>query len=364
MGLGRLYIAAPTVHVEHERGEGLPLVVTRGDDRIAAEDAVHVGTHVGVTRKGLPDERGDVEANVLPVAARLVARPDAGEALRSRPAVKRDDIGTVMRLLGHDIIGALDAVERHGIAVADPGDVGLEGGHTAALDLVPKIAQELPLRVGIAVRGEIGLRPQAGGNALARSVIRELLEILDVRGNGVEALLAAGAIGVHTARLCITVLTVTRTIAVIGQEITQRHIVVHVAIQTMARGELGGEIGSLGDVLGLDGGSMAVQALNMRAGLHRDARAALFILRLACVLIRCRLGALDLLLAISRLSLGRPHIAVPGVVVPDIKGVLGNEDRVAGDLEVVLQQVLRNRSGGSALGGVGHEVVGVKLVSL
>ena len=46
----------------------------------------------------------------------------------------------------------------------------------------------------------------------------------------------------------------------------------------------------------------------------------------------------------------------------DVERVLGQQHRVAGDLEVILQQVLRHRCGGSPLGGVSDEVIRVELV--
>ena len=168
MGLGRLDVRSPAVHVEHERGEGLPLVIARGDDGIAAKDAVHIGADVGVAGQRLADVGGNMEADVLPVAAVLVARPDAGEALGARPAVERDDVRALVHALGHDVVGGLGSVECHGVAGADPCDVGLEGGHTALLDLGVEVAQQLPLRVRVAVGREVGLRPETGGDALAR----------------------------------------------------------------------------------------------------------------------------------------------------------------------------------------------------
>ena len=286
MGLGRLDVRSPAVHVEHERGEGLPLVIARGDDGIAAKDAVHIGADVGVAGQRLADVGGNMEADVLPVAAVLVARPDAGEALGARPAVERDDVRALVHALGHDVVGGLGSVECHGVAGADPCDVGLEGGHTALLDLGVEVAQQLPLRVRVAVGREVGLRPQAGGHALARRVVGELLEVLDIGGNGVEALLAARAIGVHAAGLAKAVLAVARAIPVIGQEVAQGHVVVHVAVQAMPGREFLGEVGACGDVLVMHGGAVAVERLDVRVGLHSGTGAALLVLDLAGVRVR------------------------------------------------------------------------------
>ena len=44
-----------------------------------------------------------------------------------------------------------------------------------------------------------------------------------------------------------------------------------------------------------------------------------------------------------------------------VERILGKQDRIAGDLEVALQQVLGDRGGGGAGRGVGHEVVRIEL---
>ena len=99
----------------------------------------------------------------------------------------------------------------------------------------------------------------------------------------------------------------------------------------------------------------------MGAGLHGGAGAALLVLNLAGAGVG-RFAALDLPLAIAALSLGRPHVAVPGIQVADVEGVLGQEHRVAGDLEIVLEQVLGDRRSCLALLGIRHEVVRVEFV--
>ena len=56
-----------------------------------------------------------------------------------------------------------------------------------------------------------------------------------------------------------------------------------------------------------------------------------------------------------------PHVAVVRVVVAQVEGVGRQQDRIARDLEVVLEQVLRDAT---VAAGIGHEVVGVELVFL
>ena len=356
-----LDVGAPAVHVEHERGEGLPLVIAGGDDGLATEDAVHVGAGVGVTGEGLADERRDVEADVLPVAAGLVAGPDARKALGARPAVEGDDVRTEVDVLGDDVVGGLNTVKRHGVAMADPCDVGLEGGHATGADLGLEVAEELPLRVGVGIRGELGLGPQAGSNTLAVGVVSELLEVLHVRGDCGEALGRAIALLVNAAGLAKAVRAVARAVAVVGQEVAERHVVLKVVIQTGLSRELLGEVSACGDVRAVVGRAMAVQRLHVGVGLHGGAGAALLVLNLAGAGLS-GLAALDLPLAVAALGLGGPHVAVPRVQVANVESVLGQEHRVAGDLEVVLEQVLGDRRGGLALLGIRHEIVRVELV--
>ena len=106
---------------------------------------------------------------------------------------------------------------------------------------------------------------------------------------------------------------------------------------------------------------MAVQRLHVRAGLHGSTGAALLILNLTRAG-PCGLAALNLPFAVSVLGLGGPHVAVPSIQVTNIESVLGQEHRIAGDLEVVLEQILGDRRGGLALLSIGNEVIGVELV--
>ena len=219
--LRSLDIGSPAVHIEHERSKGLPLVVARGDDRLAAKDAVHVGAGVRVAGEGLADKRRDVEADVLPVATGLVAGPDAREALGARPTVEGDDVRAEAGILGDDVVSGLHTVKSHGITMADPCDIGLKGGHAALVDLLLEIAKQLPLRIGVGVRGKLGLGPQAGRNALAVGVVGELLEVCDVGSDGGKALSRALAgIRVDTTGLSEAVHAVARAVTVVGQEVT------------------------------------------------------------------------------------------------------------------------------------------------
>ena len=124
-------VAAPAVHVEFHGCERLPLELAHVDGHVlAAEDAVDIGRDVGLARKAGADKRGNVEADVFPVAARLVAAPNACIALRACPAVERNDKRTgVVAILGHDFAHVGHAVQTEAIACAHPSHVGLEHAH-------------------------------------------------------------------------------------------------------------------------------------------------------------------------------------------------------------------------------------------
>ena len=68
-----------------------------------------------------------MEADVFPLASRLVTGPDTSIALRSGPAIQRNDrrlhVGT-----GNDrVIRDRNTVQCHGVTCAYPRNVGLDG---------------------------------------------------------------------------------------------------------------------------------------------------------------------------------------------------------------------------------------------
>ena len=268
---GRLAVGAPTVHVKHRGRECLPLVVASGDDGIATKDAVHIGADVGVAREALADIRGDMEANVLPVTAVLVAGPDAAKALRAGPAVKRDDVGALVGAGGHGVIGRLDAVEAKGVAGADPSDVGLERGDATSLNLRIEIAQQMPRGLGVAIGLKVRLGPETGAHALGVGILGELLKIVDVGAHGVEALGRTRSVGVDAAGLVVTVLAVASTVTVVRQEPAERHVVVLVVIDNLPGGELAVEIGRL-HVLGINRRALTVERLGRKRAVELVAR--------------------------------------------------------------------------------------------
>ena len=159
-----------------------------------------------------------MEADVFPVAARLVARPDARIALRACPAVQADDEGTgIVAIVGHDLCHVGDAVQSEGVSGTYPGYVRLEHTHTGVAHFLHDVA--LQQRLHTFLRMEIGLRPKTDFHAILAGIVRQSLQILYIT---VQA----------------TGLSITGTIAVVRQEPTQRHVVRLVTVDDGAGREL------------------------------------------------------------------------------------------------------------------------------
>ena len=358
-GEGGLGIAAPAVHVQHGGGEDLPLGITGGDQGAAAEDAVHVGADIGVATQGLAQISGDVEADVLPVAAVLVAGPDAGKALGTGPAVQGDHVGTVAHQGGNGVVAALLGGQGHVVAVADPGHVGLQAGDACHGDFLGKVAEQMPVGAGVTVGGQIALAPEAGGDAVFSGICAEFCQILHVCVNGCDTLGGAGAVGVDAAGHVVAVLAVAGAVAVVGQQIAQGHIHGHILVKQGPGRELIGRIRSFGEVLGGNGGTEAVQGLGM-ASLRDPVAAGLTGLAVGG---QNALAAVVGVAAVDLPAAGAvgvdPGVTVVGVQMGLIEGVLRQQDRCAGDMVVARQQLLDRFGDGRT---VGQEVVSVELV--
>ena len=159
-----------------------------------------------------------MEADVLPVAACLVARPDTGIALRTSPAVQADDEGAGVRaVVGHNFANVGHTVQSETIACADPSHVGLEHTHAGIAHLLDDVALEEGFDAFFRV--EVALRPQADFHAFATGVFAKLAQVLNIAVEG--------------SRLAIAC-----SVAVVGEEPPQGHIVAEVAVDGGAGREL------------------------------------------------------------------------------------------------------------------------------
>ena len=218
-GMGVFLVGTPAVHVQLHGGEGLPLEVAHVHGEVPpAEDAVHIATHVGLAGEARADVGGDMEADVLPLPAHLVAAPKAGIALGACPAVERNNKRTrAIALLGHNLCHVGHAVEAEAVAGAHPGNVGLEHTHAGIAHFAHDVALEQ--RLNALLRMEVRLRPKANLHATLAGVVAKLTQVVDVP--------------CQRARLAIAC-----AIAVVGQHPAERHVVGGIAIHYRTGGEL------------------------------------------------------------------------------------------------------------------------------
>ena len=152
-------IGAPSVHVEFHGSEGLPLEFAHIDGNVlTAEYTIEIGGDVRLSGKAGTDESGDVETNVFPIAACLVAAPNTGIALCACPAVERDDERTgVVAILRHDATHIGHTIQAEGVTPADPCHVCFEHAHTGIAHLLDDVALQEGFDAVFGVK--IALRP-------------------------------------------------------------------------------------------------------------------------------------------------------------------------------------------------------------
>ena len=206
-----LRVGSPTVHVELHRCECLPLELAHIHRYVlASENSVHIARDVGLTRKSRTNECRYVEAYVLPIASCLVAAPYCSISLCSCPSVERNDERTRIRaVVRHDLSHVSHTVQSERIAIAYPRHVGLQHSHSSIAHLLYDVALQQRLYASLGMK--VALCPQTYLNALRTGIVAKLAQIVDV---AVE-------------RTC---LSVTGSISVVGEEPSERHIMIDVAV--------------------------------------------------------------------------------------------------------------------------------------
>ena len=206
-----LGIGSPTVHVELHRCEGLPLELAHIHRNVlASEYSVHVARDVWLTRQTRTYECRDVETYVFPVASGLVAAPYGGVTLCSCPSVERNDERTRIRsVVWHDLSHIGNAVQSERIAVAYPCNIGLQHSHSGIAHLLNDVA--LQQRLYSCLGMKVALCPQTNLHTLRTGIVAKLTQVVYVAVKR-------------------TSLSVTGSISVVGEEPSQRHIVVDVAV--------------------------------------------------------------------------------------------------------------------------------------
>ena len=217
--MGIFFIGSPSVHVEFHGGEGFPLEIADVDRGIfPAEDAVHVRTDVRLAGEAGADVGRNMETDVFPRSARLVARPDAGITLGPGPAVQGDDErAAVVPVIGHDLGNIRNAVQAEGIAGSDPGDVRFQYAHPGIPDFLDDVTLQKGayLRFGVQVR----LGPQAYFHPVFQSVVCQAFQVCNVPVQSIR-------------------LSVPGAVAVVREEPAQRHVMGLVTVDHGAGGKL------------------------------------------------------------------------------------------------------------------------------
>ena len=171
-----------------------------------------------------------MEPDILPVSAGLVACPYGIITLRSCPSVKGDDIGTRILDIRNNVITLLHSAELEGISGSYPGNIGLERSH-ARFDFRLKVAEQMPVSVGIGVRLQVALCPEPCSNPFLCGIICKLFQVRHVCLDCGETRFGAAAVGSNSALHIITVLSVSRPISIVWQEETEGHVIVQIFIQ-------------------------------------------------------------------------------------------------------------------------------------
>ena len=208
-------IGTPTIHVQLHGSEGFPLIFAHIHGNVlTSEDTIHVRSDVGLSRQTSTDECWDVKTDIFPIATSLVAAPDSRIALSSCPSIERDDEGAcVVAIFRHDATHIGYTVESEAITPAHPGYVGFEHAHTSGADFFHNVALQESFDAVFGVK--VALCPQTDFHTFAASVVAKLTEVFNV--------------AIERFRL-----SVTRTISIVGEEPTQGHIIIEIAVDGCA----------------------------------------------------------------------------------------------------------------------------------
>ena len=168
-------IRSPAVHVQLHRRPGLPLEVAGiHHEVLATENTVHVGCDVRLSGKPGADISRDVETDIFPLSACLVARPDSGITLRAGPTVERDDERTcVVSVIRHDMSDISHTVQTERVAPTDPCHVCFQDSYTGISYLLYNVA--LQQGSDAVFRMQVGLCPKTDFDTVLMSVIGEAL---------------------------------------------------------------------------------------------------------------------------------------------------------------------------------------------
>ena len=151
-----------------------------------------------------------METNVFPVATRLVTAPDTGITLRACPSVERNDEGASVRaIVGHDFAHIGHTIKSERITGTYPGHVGFEHTHSGIAHFLHNVALQQSFDALFGV--QVALRPKSDFDAFRAGIVAKLFQVLNVSVEGFG-------------------LSVAGSVAVVGQEPSEGHIVLDVAV--------------------------------------------------------------------------------------------------------------------------------------
>ena len=174
------FVCTPSVHVELHRCECLPLEIAHVHNLIlSAEDTVHIGCNVRLSRQARAYIGRDMEADILPHTACLVARPYSGIALRSCPTIERDNERTcVISIVRHDFTYICHTVKSERIACAYPCHVGFEHTHSGIAHFFHDVTLQQCAHAFL--RMQVRLCPQSYLHPILTCIVAQFFQVLNI----------------------------------------------------------------------------------------------------------------------------------------------------------------------------------------
>ena len=171
---------APAVHIQLHRSIRLPLEVAHIHRHIhATKDSIHITRHIRLASQTRADIRRDMEADILPLAASLVASPYTSITLRTSPAIESDDKRTrIIAIIRHHLSHVSHTIQAKRITGTHPSHISLEHTHPSVMNLLNYIT--LQERLHTLLRVQVRLSPQSNLHTTGAGIITKLLQVLDI----------------------------------------------------------------------------------------------------------------------------------------------------------------------------------------
>ena len=175
--MGVLFVGSPAIHIQLHRSKCFPLEITYIDYFVfSTEDTVHIRTNVRLAGQTGTDIGRDVETDIFPDTACLVARPDSGIALRACPAIQRDDKWTgITAIIRHNMSYVRHSIQSEGITGSYPCHVSFQYTHAGITDFF----HDITLQQGTYTffRMQVRLCPEPYFHTVFAGIISETFQI-------------------------------------------------------------------------------------------------------------------------------------------------------------------------------------------